>query len=98
MPKPTLLLADALPEAEPFVPNVLPTAVALVTELTAPATVPARPTLPLAPFRVSIEWLPDALAEPVASPLTLFVIDAGPLRPPVRLPAALPTPLSVPPT
>src|SRR5947209_9066451 len=98
-PKLAFLLADALPEAEPLPPSVLPAAVADVTELTAPVTVPARPTLPLAePLCRSTEPLADPLAEPFASPLTLLVIDAGAPSAPERVRPTLPTLFTGPPT
>jgi len=63
--KPAFLLADAPPEAEPLPLRLVPAIAAEVAPLTAPVTVPARPTLPLAvPFRRSTE----PLAEPFAAP------------------------------
>src|SRR5205823_818227 len=97
---PTLafLLAEALPDAEPLVSSVLPAAAAELTELTAPVMVPARPTLPFAePLCRFTEPLAVPLAEPVARPLTLLVIEAGPFRVPETVLRILPTLFSVPP-
>jgi hypothetical protein len=91
-PKPAFLLADALPEAEPLPARLVPASAADVAPFTAPVTVPARPTLPLAePFLALTEWLAEPFAEPEPTALTLLAIDAGPPSAPPTVPPTLPT-------
>src|SRR5438105_3052799 len=95
-PKLAFLLAEAPPEPDPLRPRLFPAAVAEVTLFTAPLTVPARPTPPLAdPLCELTEWLAEPVADPLTRPLTLLVIDAGPPATPFGVPPTLPTLFSV---
>ena len=61
-PKLAFLLAEAPPEPDPLRPRLFPAAVAEVTLFTAPLTVPARPTPPLAAARLLLAGSPARLA------------------------------------